>query len=201
VTETLLSLVPRYGAFLVMATTYLSCLALPIPASVIMLAAGAFAAAGDLSLPLVALAALAGAVAGDQTGYSLGRFGGGPLWDRVVDRRGAAGLVARVARDLEARAWSTVFLTRWLFSALGPYVNLAAGATRLDWARFSVAALAGEAVWVTLYVGLGHAFASRIDEVGAAMGNIALALGSAAVAMILGRLLWRAARSEAGTES
>ena len=49
-TDWLLALVPQYGLLLLAATTFLSCLALPLPASILMLTAGGFAAAGDLVL-------------------------------------------------------------------------------------------------------------------------------------------------------
>jgi len=76
VTDWLLSLVPTYGLWLIAASTFASCLALPIPASVLMLAAGGFAASGDLVLAQVIAAALGGAVAGDQTGVWQGGKGG-----------------------------------------------------------------------------------------------------------------------------
>ena len=67
-TEWLLELVPHYGTWLVAVVTFLSCLALPVPSSILMLAAGGFAASGDLMLWQVTGAALAGAILGDQIG-------------------------------------------------------------------------------------------------------------------------------------
>ncbi len=77
-TETLLALVPEWGAVLLALVNVLACLALPVPASLVMLAAGAFAAAGDLdALPL-----WIGAMAG-------------PFWAISRDT-GSAGALARV---------------------------------------------------------------------------------------------------------
>jgi hypothetical protein len=45
-TETILALVPVYGLALIALATFLSCLALPIPSSLIMLSAGGFGAGG-----------------------------------------------------------------------------------------------------------------------------------------------------------
>ena len=45
-TETLLALVPQWGALLIALVNFLACLALPLPASLFMLAAGATAAVG-----------------------------------------------------------------------------------------------------------------------------------------------------------
>lgn len=47
--DTLLQLLATYGAPLLALTTFASCLALPVPSSLMMLAAGAFVASGDLS--------------------------------------------------------------------------------------------------------------------------------------------------------
>ena len=85
-TDWLLALVPQYGVWLLAVCTFLSCLALPVPASILMLAAGGFVAAGDLSLTGSVAAALAGAVAGDQAGYFGGRWGGSGLLDRMGSR-------------------------------------------------------------------------------------------------------------------
>ena len=67
-TEVILALAADYGVPLLFCVTFLSCLALPVPSSLLMLASGGFAAAGDLSLPAVAAAAFCGAVIGDNTG-------------------------------------------------------------------------------------------------------------------------------------
>lgn len=65
-TETVLALVPSYGLLLLALGAFFSCLALPVPSSLIMLSAGGFAAAGDLVLGQVGATALIGAIAGDQ---------------------------------------------------------------------------------------------------------------------------------------
>ena len=54
-----LAQLPLYGPALLGITTFLSCLALPVPSSLMMIAAGAFVASGDLSLPMVAATAYA----------------------------------------------------------------------------------------------------------------------------------------------
>lgn len=189
-TETLLALVPEYGALLVAAITFASCLALPVPASLAMLAGGAFAATGDLSLAGVSGAALAGAVLGDQAGWWLGRSGSG-LLARLTARPDRARLLAQARHRLDRHAGPTVYLTRWLFSPLGPWVNLAAGATGLGWARFTLASISGEATWVALYVGLGWAFAAQVDRLGSLMGSLAGFAAAAGVAALLLRLLWK----------
>lgn len=192
-TETLLALVADYGTVALMLTTFLSCLALPVPASLAMLAAGGFVAAGDLSGPLVAAAAFGGAVLGDQVGYGAGRFGSG-LVNRMAQRPGRGAALRTASQELNAKGAHLVFYSRWLVSPLGPYVNFAAGATGLHWPRFLLADIAGEAVWVLIYVGLGILFAGNITLLADILGNLSGLLAALAVALGAGLWLRRSAR-------
>lgn len=192
-TEWLLALVPTYGAWLLAIGTFCSCLALPIPVSMLMLTAGGFAAAGDLSLSATASAALLGAVAGDQVGYHAARWGGAGLIEKLGSR---AAPLAKATEMLAKRGGVAVFLTRWLFSALGPYVNLAAGAAKQPWAQFTAWGVAGEAIWVVLYIGLGYYFTGNIA---AASSTAIYALGflaAGAVAVGLGYWLIAAIKAD-----
>lgn len=193
-TETVLALVPVYGLALIALATFLSCLALPIPSSLIMLSAGGFAAAGDLVLWQTGAAALAGAVAGDQVGFRIGRLGAGVVSGRALDP-GRAALMGKATAYLRDRGAWAVFLSRWLISPLGPYVNFAGGAARLDWSRFTRAAVAGEFVWVAIYVGLGATFADDILALADLLGSASGLLASLVVAGGLGLWLRAALRN------
>lgn len=197
-TDWLLGLVPEYGVWLVMAGTFLSCLALPIPASVLMLAAGGFVAAGDLALAPTFGGALAGAVAGDQLGYLGGRSGAHLALAQAG--RGNATL-DRASALLARRGALAVFLSRWLVSALGPYVNLAAGAAGLGWPAFTLWGVLGEVVWVGLYTGLGYGFGGNLQAASDMAVDLLGFAAAAAVAAGLGWWLLTVLRSEsAGSE-
>lgn len=190
-TETLLSLTATHGVWIVMVCAYLSCLAVPIPTALVMMAAGAFAAAGELEFPVLLVAGWGAAVLGDQTGYLLGRRLGGPLLNRLASKPVRAALVTR-ARDTVARHGEMgVFLSTWLFAPLGPWVNLTAGAAGLSWARFTLWDAAGEAIWVTVYLSLGHAFGSNLDALAGLMGNLSGFLAAGLSSVVLGWLLMR----------
>lgn len=186
-TDAFFGLVSSYGAAILFVSCYLSCLFIPIPSSLLMLAGGAFVASGDLVLWQVVTGAYLGAVLGDQTGFRLGRFGddvlirltrGRPARERVLDR--ARKMVAR-------RGGPGVFFSTWLVAPLGPWVNLIAGATGLGWVRFTLWDAAGEAIWVTVYVALGYAFAGQITFVGDVLSN---AVASLAALIVAGGLAW-----------
>lgn len=184
-TEYLLGLVPQYGIWLLAVGTFFSCLALPVPCSMMMLAAGGFVAAGDLSMSGSIGGALAGAIAGDQTGYFAGRFGGSGLITKLGSK---AAPLAKATELLAKKGGLAVFFTRWLLSALGPYVNLAAGAAHQPWAKFTIWGVLGETVWVVLYVGLGYAFTGNLE---AASSMAVELLGfMAAGAVAVGLAIW-----------
>ncbi|MCR8726414.1 DedA family protein [Frigidibacter sp. ROC022] len=192
-TDLLLGLVPSWGPVLLFLATFLSCLALPAPASLLMLAAGAFAAGGDLLLSTCILGAFSGAVLGDQVGFQIGRYARDAVW-RLAKDRSAKALLER-AQDYAARRGRLgVFLSRWLFSPLGPYVNFIGGATGMGWLAFTTAGVLGEMVWVTVYVGTGYGFADRFEQMAELAGSFSGAVSAGLVALILGAILLRLAR-------
>lgn len=195
-TDWLLALVPQYGLWLLAATTFCSCLALPFPASILMMTAGGFVAAGDLALLPTFAAAAAGGIAGDQLGFWAGRKLGTPLLTRLRRDPARDKLLARAVKMLERRGILAVFLTRWLFSPLGPWVNLTTGSTGFPWHRFTSAAILGEAVWSGLYVGMGYAFAGNIAAASDMLGSALGLLAAAAATLILGLWLLNALKAQ-----
>ena len=115
--DTLLQLLATYGAPLLALTTFASCLALPVPSSLMMLAAGAFVASGDLSASAVAAAAFAGAAAGDQLGYFAGRGGGAFIERKLASRPKRRRLYSRARLPSEPRQLWPVSYALALFSA------------------------------------------------------------------------------------
>ena len=200
-TDWLLALVPTYGLWLIAVTTLASCLALPIPASIIMLAAGGFVAAGDLVFWQVIGAALTGAVAGDQLGYLAGRRGGAPFLDRVARAPARAKVIDKARATMEARGGIAVFLSRWLFSPLGPYVNLISGAMRHDWLRFTLWGVLGEMVWCGLYIMMGRAFAGNLSAASDMLGSILGLVATLTAVIGLGAWLLALARRERAARS
>lgn len=189
ITEYIFGLLPIWGPWLLALTTFLSCLALPIPASLLMIAGGAFAATGDISLPGVAIGALVGAVLGDQLGYTMGRRAGGFLAKRLPQRA-----LEHARSKLDSSGPQAIFLSRWLFSALGPSMNLVAGAISFSHKRFTIAAILGEIVWVITYISLGMAFGSNLDAAAELASNALGLLATGTIALLLGQWLWKRAK-------
>lgn len=188
-TDTLFLLVANYGGAALLLVTFMSCLAVPVPSSLMMLTGGAFAASGDLMLGTTALSAYIGAVAGDQAGYFLGRSGAPVLERWAAQRRSRTVLLGRARTSIQRWGGPGVFFSRWLVSPLGPYVNFASGAGEMRWVRFALWGAAGELVWVGLYVGLGYAFASNLTAVAEFAADLTGLFAGMAVTALLGLLL------------
>lgn len=169
--DQLFLIVSTYGVGLIAVSAFLSCLFLPVPTSLIMLAGGAFIATGDLTAWHVIAAAFCGAVLGDQTGFQLGRAGETMLVKLTHDRPKRQILLEKAQKMVEKRGFWGVFFSTWLFAPLGPWVNVVAGATGLRWLTFTIADILGEAIWVSVYVGLGYGFSTRLSDVATILGN------------------------------
>lgn len=187
--DTLFQLVADYGVWLLAVSCFLSCLLVPIPTSLLMLAGGAFVAAGDLDLGNVVAGAWLGAVLGDQTGYHIGRQSSGVL-DRVMARWPSRRPTIDKARDLVARRGAMgVFFSTWAVAPLGPYVNFIAGASGMGRGRFTLWDAAGEAIWVAIYVGLGYGFSDQLGMVADVASNASGFVAAAVVTLGLGLML------------
>lgn len=188
--ETLMRLVTDFGALSLFLILAINCLGLPFPTSLIMLALGALAAQDEVSLVAFVGAGVAGAVVGDQLGYGLGRLGKKSIARRAAYKPWLSAALKR-AVDFES-AWGDagIFLSRWLLSPLGPYVNIVAGMTGYSWPRFTFWGFAGEAVWVFIYMGLGAMFSHSVEMLADLMGNLTWMLVAAVVASLVGWKLY-----------
>jgi membrane-associated protein len=161
-TDYLLSALGVYGLPVLFAALLVGSIGVPMPASLLLLAAGSFVAQDELKLwPVLGLAA-AGAILGDNIGYVLGRWGGRRL------SVGLSRLVGGQDRFAQAEAWlkrwegAGIFFSRWLLTPLGPFVNIISGLSKYSWPRFAIYCVTGEGLWVALYVMLGRSFSDRV---------------------------------------
>jgi len=191
-TETILDLMTNYGVFILFVVTFLSCLCVPIPSSLMMLAGGSFAATGDLNTIATIVAAYSGAVSGDNTGYFLARTFGTRLTSWIDANPKRAKLRDSAKSYMEKRGPISVFLSCWLVAPLGPYINLVSGITRYKWAKFALWGALGEMFWVGIYVGLGYTFSDQITTLASMLGNASGFLVALLGVFLLGRWLWKA---------
>ncbi|MEM9477811.1 MAG: DedA family protein [Pseudomonadota bacterium] len=196
-TETVLALVPDYGVFLVFGVVLLACLAVPLPASVLVLTSGSFAAAGDISLLTVFFAATVAYVLGDQLAYGLARKLGPSLLCFFERSERTAPVVEKSKALLQRRGALAVLISHTILSPACPYVSYLSGAGGLNWRSFTFAAIPGALIWTAMYVGLGYTFASQLEQVASILSNFfgVVLAGAVAVASVI--LLMRRWQSQA----
>lgn len=203
-TEYLLEFLTSYGLPAAALLLAIGQFGVPIPTSLALLTLGALAANGDAELATAFIWAIAGATLGDQAGFLAGRF----VILSAEGRPGFLGGLAARARaaepTLEKWGASGVFLSRWLFTPLGPAINIASGITGLSWPRFTLWGVLGEGLWVSIYITLGYAFGSNIEVLAGVLGNLSMALAMLALAAFLGwrlKLAVQSAQARSGRKS
>jgi membrane protein DedA with SNARE-associated domain len=195
ISDYLLATLSVYGVPMLFVALVIGCVGVPLPSSLLLLAAGSFVEQGELNLWLVLGLSAVGSVLGDNVGYAIGRWGGPRLTDRLTKLVGGETKIKETEEWLRRRGSSGIFLSRWLLTPLGPIVNLIAGATKYRWRRFFLFDLIGEALWVVLYVLLGKIFSDRVQALYDLLGNLTWAMFSLVFAVAFGVLLFKHLRS------
>jgi membrane protein DedA with SNARE-associated domain len=167
----------------------------PVPSeSVVIGAAAAAVALGVPDLPLVLACAAAGAVAGDNITFALGRTVGLDRF-RLLRRPRMAAAVARARRGIHERAGVLILSARYV--PIGRVaVNLVAGASGLAWRRFlGLSVLAGVS-WSLYSVTVGVVAAHWLhgNAFVAMLVGIALGVGTG---LVMDAVLRRVARRRA----
>ena len=165
--EFLLTQVINFGTPLVGLILFLGALGLPIGASVVVIAAGAFGQQGILNWPSTALIGLIGAVIGDMLSFSMGYY----AKDSVQRRFGKSPAWRSARTSFQQQAGLAIFLTRWLITALAIPTNWIAGGSGYKFSRFMAYDVTGEVMWIGLYGGLGYLFGSQWELVSEFISN------------------------------
>lgn len=186
-----------YGVLILFVVTFLSCLCVPIPSSLMMLAGGSFAATGDLDTTTTVAAAYGGAVAGDNSGYFLARRFGRRISDWLDANPKRAKLRDGAKSYMDRKGPISVFLSCWLVAPLGPYVNLVCGITGYNWVKFALWGAAGEVFWVGIYIGLGYSFSDQITTLATMLGNASGFLVALLAVIAMGHWLWKVSKRDA----
>ena len=174
ISDFLLTGLLTYGAPLFGIALMLGALGIPIPTSLLVVAAGAFSRQGTLNLLPTAGLGLLGTIIGDSLSFAMGRWGGN--W--VSRRFGGSSVWSSTQTTFNRNSRKAVFFTRFLLTAIALPVNLMAGSS-CNFRRFFITVIAGETIWIFAYGGLGYLFGSQwelISQFLSDFGGLALGL-------------------------
>ena len=175
-----LDVLVRYGYVVVFGWVFAEQIGLPIPAVPVLLAAGALAGSGRLSLTLVLVLAALASLVSDTIWYGIGRRGGA----RVL------GWLCRISLEPDScvRRTQTAFTVHGaralLIAKFVPGFSTAApplaGVIRMPLPRFVVFTGLGGVIWAGAFVGLGWLFSAQLEAVAGYLAR----LGGSAVAVL-----------------
>jgi membrane-associated protein len=161
VSDFLLTLIINYGAPAFGILLFLGALGVPVGASALVIAAGAFSQQGILSWPFAASIGLMGAMLGDALSFGIGYY----AKDWVDKRFGRSPAWKNAEATFDQRAGLAIYLSRFLITALAIPTNLIAGGSGIRFRRFMLYDSLGELTWIILYGGLGYVFGSQWELV------------------------------------
>ena len=177
--------VVRHGYVVLAAWVFAEQVGLPVPAMPILLAAGALAGEGRLSLPASLLVSIVAALAADSLWFELGRSRGSQTLR----------LLCKISLEPDScvRRTEGVFSTQGartlLFSKFVPGLSTIApplaGVVRMAPWRFVLFDALGAVLWAGTFLGLGFVFAGEIER----FAERAEATGGWAVSVGVGALL------------
>ena len=167
-----------------------------VPGEMTVVLGGAIARDGAVSIWWLFLLVWWAAVAGDSTGYLMGRkLGRGFLLQHGPRFHITPGVIARVETIFDAHGGKAIVIGRFIgfARALTPFL---AGTSHIPYRRFLMFDIVGAAAWAAAFLGVGYLVAASLDRVAELSHSIGLGIGAVAVvgAAALGlRHLWRTA--------
>jgi membrane protein DedA with SNARE-associated domain len=158
---------------------------LPIPSFPILLAAGALAASGRMSLTSGLLVAVVAALSADSSWFILGRSRGGRVLKWLCRISLEPDSCVRTTRDVYQRYGAKSLLVAKFIPGLGAVLAPLAGVSRTPFHRFVLVDGVGALVWAGCYEGLGYIFADQLEDV----ARLAVHLGRFLVVLLAGTLV------------
>lgn len=188
-TSTLTQLLDRFGYPLVGLFVAIESSGIPFPGETMLVTAAVYAGSGGhLSIVGVIAAAAAGAIIGDNVGYTAGRYGGRPLltrYGRYV--RLKLEHLEHAERFFAKHGDKTVFLGRFV-AVLRAWAAFLAGTNRMRWPRFLLFNAAGGIVWAIVYGLLGYTLGHNLPVLHRVLD--VLGIGGVIVAALVIAVAW-----------
>lgn len=148
--------VTNYGYLAVASAVFAENLGLPVPGETAVFIASAAAAAGHLNVFVVWLVAVIAAVIGDNVGFALGHLGGKPLFMRYGPRIGISHESYATTETFFDRYGGPAVLVARFIPVMRVVAAIAAGASGMQWRRFSPWQAVGAVLWAGYATAVGY---------------------------------------------
>jgi membrane-associated protein len=156
VAAALLAWLVLYSYPVVGLTVLISAVGVPLPSTMVVLAAAGISSDGDPDPLVLTAVVLLAAVSGDLLSYGIARGGGTTVLDRLGPRVGLTpDRIGPLERRFDRWGGLLVVATRCVLTGLALPTNLIAGVGKYPIRRFLGYAILGEAIWTGGLVTLG----------------------------------------------
>jgi membrane protein DedA with SNARE-associated domain/rhodanese-related sulfurtransferase len=179
----------HYGVVILPALAVAEQIGLPLPAMPALLAVGALAAHGRISIPLILGAVSAAALATDFAWYELGRRRGARVLARLCQLSLQPDSCLRRAESIFARHGARSMLVAKFVPGLTTLMPPLAGVFAVARARFALYDLAGVLLWAGTWLALGYFFSDAIVLIAARATALGHMLGLVVATALAGYIL------------
>ena len=200
--HTLAPLLDHWGYLAVGFLLFVEDFGVPAPGETVLIAASVYAGAGRLNIVAVGVIGFAAAVAGDNVGYAIGRFGGRALVLRFGRYVMLTGDRLDRAESFFTRHGGKIVIVARFIEGLRQANGIIAGITRMPWPRFVAFNALGAALWVGTWTAVGYLAGNHIQAIYTQASRYALYLlavaGLAIIVLIIRHRLRRARHDTVG---
>jgi membrane protein DedA with SNARE-associated domain len=175
----------HYGVWAIVLLVFLEDFGVPVPGETVLIAGAVFAGSGQLNIVMVGLAGFIAAIAGDNVGYAIGRFGGRALVDRwgkyifLTPER-----MDRAENFFNRHGGKIIAIARFV-EGLRQANGIIAGIIEMHWLKFVAFNALGAALWVGTWVSVGYFAGQHITAIYDAITRYSLYAAIAAAVVIV----------------
>lgn len=134
------------------------------PGDTLLISAGVFAAQGKLSLAALLIVASLAAIAGDNTGYQIGKSTGHKIFKKKDGFLFRQEYVERSEAFFERYGSKTMLIAHFI-PIVRTFVPIVAGVGQMDRAKFFIFDAIGDIAWAIIVTMLGYWFGSKIPNI------------------------------------
>jgi membrane protein DedA with SNARE-associated domain len=183
--------ITHYGVWAIVLFVFLEDFGVPVPGETVLIAGAVFAGTGHPNIIAVYIAGFLAAVAGDNVGYAIGRFGGRALVDRWGKYVFLTPERLDKAENFFNRHGGKIIVIARFVEGLRQANGLIAGIIEMHWLKFVAFNALGAALWVGTWVSVGYFAGQHITTIYNAITRYSLYAAIAAVVLIAAWVVYR----------
>jgi membrane protein DedA with SNARE-associated domain/rhodanese-related sulfurtransferase len=184
----------RHGYWLLFVAVVCRQACLPVPANLLLVAAGALAGLGKLNLAAIMIVSVAAFLLADMAWYAAGRSWGGRTLEFVCGAtRDPGACVGKISANFSRHGVRLLLVSKFLFGVDAVAAPMS-GISRISIPRFLIFDAVGAILWSSVYVALGYIFSDQLDCVAEYTAKLARLLAVVGIAVLCGVIIRRLVR-------